>query len=367
MSVFGVTDLCRRRLLLGGASVAMAKHAAAQPPRPTVGVWLRISDTSEVPRALDLLRERNAPFIRKGRVAPWCGVVFEQTWGQVELAAGRWSTDAILRVLDTMAAAGLWAVIQVSDKEWQYRAADDRYAAPVPADLDQGPIARADFARCTDGLCQDRYRYATLQDDTQKGRPGDAVRKYVAKRWQLESRWIDMWRALGLRFGTHRSLYAVLSPESALALPSGRFLSSVGYPGSEWYGGYLLRQALAMRDAFPLPVQVVSNINVVPPDNPRALPPVVHRLATQNMSIWAQDLNPSGQAYRTLYPLMERFPVQRRWAMVTNTTSLAPRSMVEFANELGIGHLAFLHAGFAEQVRAVEALAGTPASFLPVN
>lgn len=355
----------RRTLIVGGAALTFSWTAIAQPREPTSGIWLRIADANEAQRAVQLLQERNAVFTRNGHAAPWRGVIFEQTWGQVEHAAGRWHLEAAQRVLDVMASAGLLAVVQVSDKEWQYQAHDERYGAPVPVDLDAGPIAREAFGSCPEGLCQDRHRYATLHDNTVRGRPGSAVRKYVAKRWALEERWAAMWRALGQSIGSHPALYGVLGPESALALPESRHLAQVGYPGSDWYAGYLVRQAMVMRAAFPQRVQVISNINVVPPDNARALPPVIDRLATLGLSIWAQDLNPAGQAYRVLYALLDRFPPERRWAMVTNTTNLAPGAMVEFANELGVGHLAFLHTGFHDQVRAIERRAGSQTSFLP--
>lgn len=358
------TAFTRRTAILASAALALPRRLAAQTRRPSRGVWLRIGDANDVERALQLIRERNTAFTRRGREPAWQGVILEQTWGQIETGVDRWDTRALQRVLDATASAGLLSVIQVSDKEWQYQAHDERYASPVPADLDAGPIGRDAFAGCPDSLCQDRHRYATLQDDTLRGRPGSAVRKYVAKRWVLEDRWAAMWAAVGRAVGRHPALFGVLTPESALALPGTRYLSLVGYPGSDWYVGYLIRQAEIMRRAFPEEVQVINNINVVPPDNARALPMVVDRLATMGLSIWAQDLNPAGQAYRVLYPLLDRFPPHRRWAMVTNTTNLTPSAMVQFANELGVGQLAFLHTGFPEQVRAVERAMDSRASFL---
>lgn len=359
------TEVGRRSVILAGAALALPRRLAAQRRRPSAGVWLRIGDASEIERTLQMIRDRNTAFTRRGRAPAWQGVIFEQTWGQIETAVDQWQTNSLQRVLDAMASAGLLGVIQVSDKEWQYQSHDDRYAPPVPADLDADPIGRDAFADCPDNLCQDRHRYATLQDDTVRGRPGSAVRKYVAKRWVLQDRWAAMWAAIGHAVGRHPALFGVLSPESALALPGRRYLSLVGYPGSDWYVSYLVRQAELMRAAFPADVQVISNINVVPPDNARTLPIVVNRLATLGLSIWSQDLNPGGQAYRVLYPLLDRFPSHRRWAMVTNTTNLGPLAMVQFAHKLGVGHLAFLHAGFMEQVRAIESPSNSGASFLP--
>ncbi len=338
---------------------------AAGNERPRVGLWLRVGDLAKVPDALRLLQSRNDERASKGRRPPWIGLVLSLGWGQIEVDRGPLRTDALDEALRTLRERGFFAMVHVSDKSWQFQESDDRYVPAVPADVDRGPIPRADFARCADGICQDAFRYASMHDMRERGRRASAVRKYVAKRWVLKERWFAMWERLGAAIGDRPSLYAVLTPESALALPDRGLMGAVGYPGSDWFVGFLLDQASTIRRAFPSPVQVVSNVNVVPPDNAQALPKVAKGLAAAGLSIWAQDLNPDSAAYRVLYPQMERFTTERRWAMVTNGSPLEPAAMIDLARRLGVGHLAFLHEGFDAQVRAVDALDRRAAPFLP--
>jgi hypothetical protein len=362
----GVMD--RRRLLAAALAATALPGAAAERsslPRSKTGLWLRIDEKQGLDGAIDLLRRRNERYTGAGRKAPWVGLLFSQTWGQIELAAGKLDLGPVRQVLDRAQAAGFGVVVQVSDKAWQYKAGDVGYAPAVPQDLDKGAVDRDRFEGCEGGVCQDAVRYASMQDMTKKGRKGDAVRKYVAKRWKLEDRWFAMWIALGQGIGQHPALAAVLTPESALALPDRSALDRVGYPGGDWFIQFLLTQARTMRRAFRPEVQVVSNINLVPPDNARNLPRVVEQLQREDLSIWAQDLNPGGGAYRSLYPLLDRFPVERRWAMVTNTSTVGPAEMIRFAQSLGIGNLAFLSHRFEDQLKAVEQIPDGQATFLP--
>lgn len=276
----------------------------------------------------------NQSAMLQGKPPPVYGILENSVpWSRFEPKPGVYNYLPLSQALEWCKKYNLKFAIKLSDKAWHfppYR--PENFTSSLPSDLSFSSYPTEFDA---DGVIQNESMYAFQKPNS---------RVFVAKRWNatVRDRFYTLIKNILDRYSNHPSWYALISPETSLAVSSRAHLDKVGYPGTKWYADYVIDRAEAF-NKLTGDVNLFWALNWLPLNKDASEHArVATRLLELGVGLEAVDVWP-WTAYESLvYPQFERFPQEKRWSNLTGetvSTKMDSTQALDYAKGLNLGHL----------------------------